>query len=217
VKGRFIPNGIRPDHYKAQGRLMAQMHAHAAHWGHPKGPTKRRYDWDGLFRDDSGTGIRASEAWALLPRAHLEPFEFVTQQTHKVMDEWGKCPEVYGLIHADLGVDANVLFWSGEARAIDFDDSGFGYWIYDLAVSLEHCQEDDDFSRCKDALFDGYSQVRSLPQEQLEHFDLFQAGFHVYEGLWCVAAAQAYPKHKEELFERLDRAARLVVRYLESC
>ena len=52
------------------------------------------------------------------------------------MEDWGKEPDVYGLIHADLGTKANVLFNKGEARAIDFDDGGFGYWTYDLAVPL---------------------------------------------------------------------------------
>lgn len=91
------------------------------------------------------------------------------------------------------------------------------HWIYDLAVSLERCQEEAAFARCREALLNGYTQFRSLPQEQLKYFDLFQAGFHIFESLWCVAAARVYTRHREELSKRLERAARLVVRYLESC
>ena len=193
---------------------MARMHSHAAHWQPPPGLTKRHYDWDGLFMNDSGTGIPASEAWSLLPQPYVEPFEAVSRRVRRVMDEWGQGRNVYGLIHADLGVDANLLFWRGEARAIDFDDSGYGYWVYDLGVALEHCREDTAFSRYRDALLDGYLEIRSLPQEHLSHIDLFMAALDVYLSLWCAAATHLYPRHRETLYQRMDRASRLVQCYL---
>ena len=217
VKGREIKKDIRPHHYRAQGRLMARLHNHAAHWQPPAGLTKRKYDWDGLFRDDAGDGIPASEAWALLPQQYVKPFEVVAGKVKQVMDEWGKGPEVYGLIHADLGLDANVLFWGGEARAIDFDDSGFGYYVYDLSLALEHCQEDDALPQFREALLDGYTQIRPLPEDQLAHLDLFLAAFCVYLSLWASIFAHLHPNHREALLMRRDRAFRLVERYLANC
>jgi Ser/Thr protein kinase RdoA (MazF antagonist) len=217
VKGRFITKGIGPHHYRAQGRLMARLHDHSARWPIPSGLAKRKYDWDGLYRDDLGEGISASEAWSLLPPEFVQPFEIVAGRVKQVMDGWGKGPDVYGLIHADLGLDANVLFWAGEARAIDFDDSGFGYYMYDLSLALEHCQEDDALPRFREALLDGYAQVRPLPEDQLAHLDLFLSAYYVYLSLWAASAVQCYPRHKEELFRRMERAFRLVKRYLASC
>ena len=217
VKGRFITKDIRPHHYRAQGRLMARLHNHAASWPTPPGLAKRKYDWDGLFRDDAGEGLLASEAWSLLPQEYIKPFELVTRKVKLVMDAWGKGPDVYGLIHADLGLDANVLFWDGEARAIDFDDSGFGYYVYDLSLALEHCQEDAALPQFREALLDGYTQIRPLPEDQLEHLDLFLAAFCVYLSLWAASAAQNYPNHKEELLKRMERAFRLVERYIANC
>lgn len=217
LRGQFLRKGIRPQHYRAQGRLMARLHDYAAHWQPPSGLTKRRYDSDGLFKDDSGTGIPASEAWALLPRAYQGPFEIVARRVRQVMNELGQGPDVYGLIHADLGMDANVLFWRGEARAIDFDESGFGYRVYDLAIALEHCREDDEYPKIRDALLNGYAQNRSLPEGHLEHLDLFAAGFDVYWSLWAVAAAHLSPSNREELRPRMVRAARLVARYVAKC
>lgn len=68
------------------------------------------------------------------------------------MDRWGQGREVYGLIHGDLGLDTNLLFWGGQARAIDFDDSGYGYYLYDLPLVLEHCQGDASLPRFREAL-----------------------------------------------------------------
>jgi Ser/Thr protein kinase RdoA (MazF antagonist) len=214
LKGRYITEDIRPHHYRAQGRLMAQLHNHAAHWQPPPGLAKRKYDWDGLFRDDAGVGIPASEAWLLLPPQYVKPFEVVARKVKQVMDEWGKGPDIYGLIHADLGLDANVLFWHGEARAIDFDDSGFGYYIYDLSLALEHCQEDEALPQFRDALLDGYTQVRSLPEDQLEYLDLFLAAYYVYLSLWAAAIAHLHPNYREQLLRRMERAFRLVEHYV---
>jgi len=214
LKGREITKDIRHHHYRAQGLLMARLHNHAAHWQPPPGLAKRKYDWDGLFRDDAGAGIPASEAWSLLPQEHVKPFEVVTRKVKQVMDEWGKGPDVYGLIHADLGLDANVLFWGGEARAIDFDDSGFGYYVYDLSLALEHCQEDEALPQFRDALLEGYAQIRSIPEDQLKYLDLFLAAYYVYLSLWAAAMAHLHPNYREELLRRMERAFRLVGRYV---
>jgi hypothetical protein len=95
-------------------------------WQPPACPTKRRYDRDGLFQEGAGSGVPNREAWSLLLPSCVKPFQIVARRVRQVMDELRQGPDVYGLIHADLGLDANVLFWKGEPRAIDFDDSGFG-------------------------------------------------------------------------------------------
>jgi Ser/Thr protein kinase RdoA (MazF antagonist) len=131
------------------------------------------------------------------------------------METLGDGSDVFGLIHADLGVDANLLFWRGEPRAIDFDESGLGYWIYDLAVALEHCRGRRDFRPSRNALLDGYSEFRALPGEQIEHLDLFMAALDVHLGLWANAVASLRPE-REAVRRRFERCARLVEAYLET-
>jgi Ser/Thr protein kinase RdoA (MazF antagonist) len=214
MKGRLLTKGIGVQHYRAQGRLMAQLHNHAASWQVPAGLTKRHWNWAGFFEDVEGTQLTASEIWPLVPQAYVEPFQAVTREAAQVMDAWGTGRDVYGLIHADLGLDANLLFWGGEARAIDFDDSGFGYWMYDLAIALEHCREDAAYPRFRDALLEGYAEYRSLPQAQLDQLDLFFAVWDVYLSLWAAAGAHLYPHHREWALQRLERAAGFVQCYL---
>jgi Ser/Thr protein kinase RdoA (MazF antagonist) len=215
VRGRAVrEEQVRPDHYRAQGQLMARLHRHAEHWQAPPGLAKRKYDWEGLFREDGGAGIPASEAWPLLPPHYVAPFEAVASSVKLVMDALGKGPEVYGLIHADLGLDANVLFWHGEASAIDFDDSGFGYYAYDLAVGLENCQEDEALSRYREALLEGYTQIRALPKDQMDQLDLMLAGFWVFWSLWAAAVMERFPRYREELLERMARYFMYVEHYL---
>jgi len=216
IKGRSVKRHVRPAHLRAQGRLMARMHDVAVRWQPPAGLSKRRFDWDGLFQNDVGSGMPNAEAWALLPERWRGAFEVVAQRTRQVMESWGQGPEVYGLIHGDLAVDANLLFWHGEPRAIDFDDSGYGYWIYDLAVALEYCWGEAAFPRNREALLAGYTEHRSLPPEQLAQLELFIAATEVYWNLWAAGGTHLYPQYRAGLEERIRRTAELVVRFVET-
>jgi Ser/Thr protein kinase RdoA (MazF antagonist) len=214
IKGRSVKNKFRPHHLRAQGRLMAQLHQFSIQWQPPAGLCKRKFDWDGLFQNDVGSGMTNAEAWTLLSPLRKEAFSFVAEQIRDVMEDWGEGPDAFGLIHGDLGVDANLFFWHGEPRAIDFDDSGFGYWVFDLAVALDACRDDLAYSLYREALLDGYAEFRSLPEKQAEQIELFLAGLQVYWNLWAVGGTHLYPSLLEEYCERIDRTAEFVVQYV---
>jgi Ser/Thr protein kinase RdoA (MazF antagonist) len=217
VKGRLLPNNGRPEHYRAQGRLMARIHNFTQQWQLPPGHTKRHYDWDGLFMNDPEIGLPPGESWKYLPPDWVEPFEIVARQFRQLIEAWGTGVDVYGLIHADMGLDANVLFWRGQPRPIDFDGSGFGYWMYDLAVALAHVVGAADYARSRDALFEGYAEHRSLSNAQLAQLDLFTAAFYVYYDLWVVGGAYLHPGYPDEETEELAyRGAAFILRYVES-
>jgi len=213
VKGRSVKNRFRPEHLQAQGRLMARLHQFSMQWQAPVGLSKRRFDWDGLFQNDVGSGMANADAWALLSPLHREAFSFVAERLRDVMEDWGEGLDVFGLIHGDLAVDANLFFWHGEPRAIDFDDSGFGYWAFDLAVALDACRDDPAYPRYREALLNGYAEFRSLPEKQAEQIDLFLAGLEVYWNLWAVGGTHLYPALLPEYSERIARTAEFVVRY----
>jgi len=213
IKGRSVKNCFRPHHFRAQGRLMARLHQFSIQWQPPAGLSKRKFDWDGLFQNDVGSGMANADAWDLLSPLHREAFSFVAERIRDVMDDWGQGPDVFGLIHGDLGVDANLFFWHGEPRAIDFDDSGFGYWVFDLAVALDACRDDPAYLRYREALLNGYAEFRSLPEKQTEQIELFLAGLQVYWNLWATGGTFLYPDLLSEYNERIARTAEFVVRY----
>ncbi len=218
LRGRNVSKRIQPRHFQAQGRIMAQLHNHASAWNMPSGLTKRCYDYSGFFSNDAGAGLPNSEAWSLLSDECRLTFDEVARRVKRVMMDWDKRRDVYGLIHADCGVDVNVLFWRGEAHVIDFDDSGYGYYMYDLAVALEHCWEDPAYPRYLEALLKGYTEFRALPDEQLRQIDLFRSAFYVYMGLWTVAMDQTYPNSPNKLHRHekwLGYGMRFIRRYLE--
>jgi Ser/Thr protein kinase RdoA (MazF antagonist) len=132
VKGRMAPKLVRPWHMKAIGRLIAQLQNHASSWRPPPVFVRRHYDRNGLWGDDTGTGYTADEVWPKIPRRYFEAFQEVTMRVEQVMEDWGKGPDVYGLIHADLGTEANVLFHRGRPGPSTSmtGDTGTGYTIW---------------------------------------------------------------------------------------
>jgi Ser/Thr protein kinase RdoA (MazF antagonist) len=217
VKGRLLPGNGRAEHYRAQGQLMARMHNFTQQWQLPSEHDKRHYDWDGLFMNDPEIGLPPGESWQYLPPDWVEPFEIVARQYRHLMDTWGTGPDVYGLIHADMGLDANVLFWRGQPRLIDFDGSGFGYWMYDLAVALAHLCGTADYPPFRDALFEGYAKHRSIPGAWLAQLDLFTAAFYVYYDLWVVGGTHFHPDYlTEDIEELMYRGAAFILQYVEN-
>lgn len=213
IKGRSVKNCFRPHHFWAQGKLMAQLHQFSTRWQPPSGLCKRKFDWEGLFQNDVGSGMANADAWELLSPLHREAFSLVAERIRNVMEDWGQGLDVFGLIHGDLAVDANLLFLHGEPRAIDFDDSGFGYWVFDLAVALDTCRDDPDYPRYREALLNGYSEYRFMPDKQAEQIELFLAGLQVYWNLWATGGTNLYPSMLQDYGARISRTAEFVVRY----
>ena len=214
VKGRMVIKRVRPWHLKAIGRLIARLHTHASKWRLPPGFVRRHYDKNGLWGDDTGTNYTAEEVWPKIPQQCYEAFKEVTMRVENVMEEWGKGIDVYGLIHADLGTKANVLFHREEARPIDFDDAGFGYWMYDLAMPLADWEGENVWPVYRKALLQGYTEIRSIPAEQLKQLELFLAAIRAMEIFWGTASILRFPD-STYWRKRRDTALKHIKHYLK--
>jgi Ser/Thr protein kinase RdoA (MazF antagonist) len=127
-----------------------------------------------------------------------EPFGKVADRTDKIIRALGTGREAYGLVHGDLHL-GNVLFVGGEARAIDFDDCGYGPWVYDFAVTLANQWKSRDWPDLRDAFCAGYAAERELPD--LADLEMICAGRLVSLGLWLAGLAESGPQARK-MFER---------------
>ena len=91
---------------------------------------------------------------------------------YRILSEYGKECGTYSLIHADLH-SYNVLVNGTQLYAIDFDDSGFGWHQYELAVALFHWQDSPHFEAFRDALLSGYRSERALDEAAIELLPMF--------------------------------------------
>ncbi|NWF96938.1 MAG: phosphotransferase [Candidatus Thorarchaeota archaeon] len=218
VKGRSVEKNPRPAHLQAVGRAIGLLHRHAMSWKPPAGFTRRHWDWEGLYGHGSGFMVPGERVRSSIPAPYREGFDRTTLRVREVMEELGRGRGAYGLIHADIALGANVLFHSGRARPIDFDDCGFGYWVFDLAVPIAHYTSDyQDFSpMAKESLFKGYEEVQALPKRVEEHLDLFVAARYAQEMAWAQAGVLDESVNTEDSMAWLDRAGKDLKRHLDS-
>lgn len=214
VRGRMATKRVLPWHMRAIGNLIARLHNHASSWRPPLGFVRRHYDCNGLWGNDTGTNYTADDVWPRIPKRYFKAFKEVTMRVEQTLEDWGKGTEAYGLIHADLGTKANVLFCGREARAIDFDDSGFGYWMHDLASPLCDWEGEHVWPAYRAALLKGYLETRFIPQEQLNQLELFQAAIRAMEIFWGTAGIMRNPD-STYWAKRRDKAWRHIKRYLK--
>jgi Ser/Thr protein kinase RdoA (MazF antagonist) len=203
MDGRVHSSVPRLVHLRRLGGVMARLHNHADRWCPPPGFARIRWDWETFFGDTMVYGgINAADAWDLIPADLRRRFDRVASGMQRVMTQLGDGADQVGLIHADLHLD-NALFWRDDVRIIDFDDCGFGHWLYDIAVSLWELRHRGDYEQFRTALIEGYTQHRPLPPGGLTHLDDFIATREVAFGLWYAGTAEVNPAFRADLSEVL--------------
>jgi len=193
--GRFTKR-MQSTHAKAWGRMVGRLHAFAATWKPPEGFDRFTWDWEGLL---GGRGMSRSveELVASMPVHLQEPFQIISRDARNVTASLGKSTEAFGLIHTDM-YQGNVLYKDGEVFPIDFEDCGFGYWLWDIAVPLESEPWTDGWYRMRDDFLDGYLPVHPLPDAQLKHLDLFLAMDYATSLLWATTFIHDDPSRLNE-------------------
>ena len=74
---------------------------------------------------------------------------------------FGSGPERYGLVHADTRL-ANLLVHDGSVSVIDFDDSGFSWYLYDLGTSVSFFEHEPEVPALVDNWLGGYRRAAGL-------------------------------------------------------
>lgn len=191
--GRFVPEGRLAEHHlRRVARLQVGLQTHASTWRPPAGFVRPRVDTlttqaklasiteavtDDQARDHP-TPADAAALRDLVDRLVGAPASTVLD--HAMAAVWATTRALardagaVGLIHGDLHQE-NYLFAGGHARAIDFDDCGWGFRLYDLVVSLWELEEDDGYERLRDALLDEYARHLPLPPDHHRHLRALSA------------------------------------------
>ena len=152
------------------GALAATMHDGVAKMEFGEDFERHAWDADGLIGTDPFWG-RFMEL-ELLSAAERALLAEARAQAELDLAGFGKGPHNYGLIHADF-VPENLLIEDGRLKLIDFDDSGFGWHMFDLATALYFNLDHPAYAAMERALFDGYRTVRELPDDHEALLPLF--------------------------------------------
>lgn len=192
VDGQRYRERLSPVALERVGRFTAHLHNHvvevfepppefdrpSVQWGTEEAPgDMRQVMKDGM---EQGASIIAPEDLATftLARHHLE----------EAMQALDRDPTVYNLIHADLH-HGNCLFHKGDVHAIDFDDCGWGHFLYDLAVTQWYLQSRPEYEELCAAHLRGYREVRPLSEDEEAMLPTFSAARTFLMGMYLASRA----------------------------
>jgi Ser/Thr protein kinase RdoA (MazF antagonist) len=170
LPGEFRHADLTPADLAAVGELMARLHDHAGSFSPPTGFQRGRIG-------DVAPGVAAHVIDTIADERGAEDADLVAavfDRVRRAEEALGKTPETFGLLHGDLH-QGNYVFHDGQVSAIDFDDCGWGHFIYDFAVMLSEVSVLDHSSALREGLLAGYQRVRPLPSDLDRHLPAFLA------------------------------------------
>ena len=175
VSGRHLvlfeyQTGVAPDPtretFTALGGIAARLHQQTETWTPPDPFFRLTWGTDAVLGPDATWGHWSegpnvsSDAARLLARVEI--------LLRARLEAYGRSPERFGLIHADMRA-ANILLGPDGPVVIDFDDCGYGWHLYDFAAAVSFIEDHPDLPSLQDAWCQGYRAVRALsPEDERE-------------------------------------------------
>lgn len=203
LDGHKLNHSLRPHHLRSLGEEVAQLHLFAAAWRPPSGFFRPVWDWETQL-GGADFDQPLAELVASMPSQFQQPFVDVSRCTQDAMNALGRDSDAFGLVHADLYPE-NILFNAGKACPIDFEDLGYSYWLWDIAVALCTWACTQEWERMRDAFHQGYSRFRTLPQTQWAQLDLFVAAVFATMLVWSSAFLAYDPLREAEYIPWRDK------------
>lgn len=146
--------------FETLGAAAARMHRHSRDWQRPSWFTRPTWNFQtalgetrphwGRWRD--GMGVAGDKA-ALFART--------VDLIDRRLAAYGQHEGRFGLIHCDMRL-ANLLIDGDAVKVIDFDDCGFGWYLYDAATPVSFHEHEPQVPDLIDAWKTGYRKVLPL-------------------------------------------------------
>lgn len=181
-EGKKKGNSLSMANMYATGLLTAQLHKHTV-----GKKVKHRNYWtlDGLLNEDSKFGsyksLQAEKQYSILDECRKLTFKKIKQYQRKH-------PEKSALIHADMHF-GNIVWRNNTPIPIDFDDCGYGFYMYDLAVTLVSMHplfkdEKNNQRAFAESFLEGYSSVQNLTTDDIDILPYFKLTRNLGMFLW---------------------------------
>ena len=162
------------DVYESLGKVVAKFHKATIAWEKPKDFKRHSFDTDGFLGSKPFWG-RFWEAQNATTRER-EKLSLIRNNITESLSKLPKDINSFGMIHADLH-SQNVLIQGKSLSVIDFDDSGFGWYGFDLAVAiwdrLDFTATGCHFDIAYKSLIRGYLEERPNAKDIIETIPTF--------------------------------------------
>lgn len=147
------------------GIITAKLHNHAKQWRKPNNFTRKVWNFETTLGNAPHWGD-----WRDALVFHKEGrilLQTCSDKLARKLRIYGINDGNFGLIHADLRL-ANLLITENHITAIDFDDCGFGWYMYDFAAAISFIETSPNVPELQEAWLAGYQSINKLDQADIE-------------------------------------------------
>lgn len=172
MPGRQMTEEAYPDSVGDVGSLVARLHRHSCAWERPHDFRRTTWTVDRLIGAGGDYGDwRDTRGLSGSDRRILEHAEFMMRREILGIP---RNPRTVGLIHTDVRDDNLFTMDDGSLAVIDFDDCGFGYYLFDVACSFTFLEDRLDLDDMVARYMDGYLAERGvIAQSDFMHLPAF--------------------------------------------
>jgi len=193
---------------RALGRLIASVQETTDALSLPADFERPAWDIEGLLGEAPRWGrFWENPAFSAAERGIVEQARTLARER---LEAYRADGADFGLIHADY-VRENVIAGPHGLALIDFDDSGFGFRLYDLGTALTQSLEEPDLPVLARSLVAGYRELRALSDEAEGRLALFLMLRTFASAGWVVGRAAPEDPRQQIFTRRVVRMARHVL------
>lgn len=173
--------------FEILGGITARLHEHARSWQAPEWFSRRVWDYDGIIGDHAYWGSW-KDSQGLTPEG-AELFSRALARLEPRIAAFGKNRENFGVIHGDMRA-TNLLVDGDKLQVIDFDDMGFGWYMFDFGAALSFMEQSPEAPRLASAWVRGYESVHPLSKQEKSLLPDFSMLRRIELCAWCASHSE---------------------------
>lgn len=200
-----------PHWFEVLGRITAKLHAHAKEWQYPEWFSRRRWDYEGIIGTNAYWGSwRDAQG---MDEKTAKIFAAVLEEVKPKVLAFGTTADRFGVIHGDLRA-TNLLVDGDKLQLLDFDDMGFGYFLFDFGAALSFMEQSKEAPALASSWVRGYESIRTLSAEEKTMLPVFSILRRLELCAWCGSHSEV-PFAKEQGVQITKDSVRLCESFLD--
>jgi Ser/Thr protein kinase RdoA (MazF antagonist) len=171
LDGTEPPEDHLAESFGRLGEVAARMHLHSKSWPLPPGFKRPTWNFESMLGGPRPIWGRWQDGIGLDPEREKLLGRLMDTVARR-LERFGSGREQFGLVHADLRL-ANLLVEGDRTKVIDFDDCGFGWYLYDLSTAVTFMEERADVGELLASWVRSYRRLAPLTREAEEEIPTF--------------------------------------------
>ena len=159
--------------FEKLGEIIGVVHNNSQRYVKPEYYERIVWDADKTFQKINNYHFEVYRENPVFTEEDLKILDDAQKKIRRKLDDYGKTPDKYGVIHSDFRF-SNILLKDEDFVILDFDDFGDGWYMFDVASVLALNEDRENAGEIMSSIIRGYEKVRKMSDEDKAMLSTFQ-------------------------------------------